>query len=395
MINKTARSRVHYLDNLRAYIMWLGVVIHVAMLQMASDTPQKLREPALSEWADMLVFSIHSFRMPLFFILSGFFMAAILGRKGVVETIRLRLLRIGVPLLIFGPIISYLLGFIQIEYLQLMQSHGVAIDESWITKAKDYPFNLGHLWFLYYLLLCHLILIPLFYWSPLPNSGVFKKLRYWVSHPAMLIIYAALIAYIDSHFERGMIPAEGALMPNTLQLLHYVPYFYFGLMVYKFRRIWLNHFQRCWGRYTLLGCFMMLTTLVLIEPLLYQQGSQVDNFIVAYCYGLWGWLWSFALFGFFKRWVFGYQPWLRYLADSAYWVYIIHLPIVLLVSYFLYDVDWPIYSKMMVNIFVTSILSLLSYHAFVRYTALGKLLNGKRKKSNWLKNRGTLKLDQA
>ncbi|NOU52066.1 acyltransferase family protein [Pseudoalteromonas sp. JBTF-M23] len=395
MISKTVRGRVHYLDNLRAYIMWLGVVIHVAMLQMVSDTPQRLREAALSEWADMLVFSIHSFRMPLFFILSGFFVAAILGRKGLVETIRLRLLRIAIPLLIFGPIISYSLGSIIVEYLQLMRSSGIEIDQDWLSQAQAHHFNFGHLWFLYYLLICHIILLPLFYRLSLSNSSLLRRLRYWASHPVSIIFYATMIAYVDSHFERGMIPADGELIPNPLQLLHYIPYFCFGFMAYKFRRLWLNHYQRCWGRYTLLGCVMMLATLVVIEPLLTGSGSQIDNFVVAYCYGLWGWCWSFALFGFFKRWLSGYQSWLRYLSDSAYWVYIVHLPIVLLVSYGLYSYEWEYYTKMAANIVISSAISLLSYHILVRYTWLGQLLNGKRRQLKWAKSQTTTKLGQV
>ena len=380
MVKPSIRARVHYLDNLRAYIMWLGVVIHVAMLQMVSSTPQKLREAQLSEWADMLVFSIHSFRMPLFFILSGFFVAAILGRKGLIETVKLRLTRIGIPLLIFGPLISYLLAFIIIEYLQLMQLRGVPIDPSWLALAQQYQFSFGHLWFLYYLLLCHILLLPVFYMMVGTHYKPLKRILYLTSHPSMVLVYMVFIAYVDSFYERGMIPADGTLTPNLLQLLHYIPYFYFGFAMFKFRRTWLAHYQRCWGRYTLAGCCMMFATLAAIEPLLSQPGEQSDNFLVAYCYGLWGWFWSFALFGFFKRWIGGYQPWLRYLSDSAYWVYIIHLPIVLVVSYGLYDYAWPFYIKMLVNILCTSVLSLLSYHTLVRYTRLGQLLNGKRTK---------------
>lgn len=383
MKKETQRLRVNYLDNLRAYIMLLGVVIHVAMLQMVSETPQKLRESGLSEWADMLVFGIHSFRMPLFFILSGFFLAAILKRKGLKATLKSRLLRIGGPLLIFSPLMSFLLAFIILEYLQVMQVNGVYVDPEWLAKAQEYQFNFAHLWFLYYLLLCHIIILPFVYKLTSSKVHLLKKLRYWVGHPSMVFFYTLLIAYLDSFYDKGMIPAEGHLTPNFLQLFHYLPYFAFGFFIFKYRCIWLKHYQRCWGRYTLLGCCMMFATLVAVEPFLNDAGEQFDNFIVAYCYGLWGWCWSFALCGFFKQWINGYQPWLRYLSDSAYWVYIIHLPIILLISHAIYDYTWHFYIKMLVNIAITSIVSVISYQLLVRYTWLGQLLNGKRMTPKW------------
>lgn len=390
MINTKVRARVHYLDNLRAYIMWLGVVIHVAMLQMVSQTPQQLRESALSEWADLLVFSIHSFRMPLFFVLSGFFVAAILARKGLKQTIKLRLLRIGIPLIIFGPIVSYALHYIIIEYTEVMRA-SVAGKEP--DTVQEYQFNFGHLWFLYYLLICHIILLPIFYTLTANYSSYLKQLQYRLSHPASIVLYATLIAYIDSYFDRGMIPAEGGLTPNTLQLMHYVPYFLYGFLLYKYRNLWLNHYQRCWGRYTVAGFVMMMLTMIVVEPLLKSPGTQVDNFAVALCYGLWGWFWSFALFGFFKQFSSRYIIWLRYLSESAYWVYIVHVPIVLLISFLMYDYQYPFYIKMVLNIVLTSLLSLFSYHILVRYTWLGWLLNGRRRVFKFRKEQVVALLD--
>jgi peptidoglycan/LPS O-acetylase OafA/YrhL len=377
------RERLNYLDNLRAYIMLLGIVIHVAMLQMVSQTPQRLREKDLSEWSDMLVFGIHSFRMPLFFILSGFFFAAILKRRGLFITLKSRLYRLGGPLIIFSPLVSVSLSYIILEYLTLMQVTGVFVESDWISNAQEYQFNFAHLWFLYYLFLCHLILLPFVFISSCFDS--LKRAKYWAGHPLMIFVYAIIIAYLDSFYDKGMIPADGSLIPNFLQLFHYFPYFTFGFIIFRFRSVWLKHYQRCWGRYTLLGSLFMFVSLVVMEPLMSQPGEQVDNFIVAYSYGLCGWCWSFALCGFFKQCFSSYKPVFTYLSESAYWVYIIHLPFIILISYAIYDYTWPFYIKMTVNIVFTSILSITSYHLFVRYTWLGQLLNGKRKTPKWRK----------
>jgi hypothetical protein len=72
---------------------------------------------------------------------------------------------------------------------------------------------------------------------------------------------------------------------------------------------------------------------------------------------------------------------LRYLAESSFWVYIIHVPIVALVQIVLLPYRWPIAIKFLV-ISVTSVsLSLLSYEYLVRRSLIGEIINGTRKRS--------------
>lgn len=53
--------------------------------------------------ADLLVAVIHAFRMPLFFILAGFFVAALAQRHGLAGMVRNRLRRLGLPFALFWP----------------------------------------------------------------------------------------------------------------------------------------------------------------------------------------------------------------------------------------------------------------------------------------------------
>jgi peptidoglycan/LPS O-acetylase OafA/YrhL len=69
---------------------------------------------------------------------------------------------------------------------------------------------------------------------------------------------------------------------------------------------------------------------------------------------------------------------LDYLAQSSYWVYIIHMPVTVGLGACLYSLDWPALVKMPLNIAGTTVFSLLTYHLLVRSTALGELLNGRR-----------------
>ncbi len=64
--------RLHALDNLRAILMWLGIVLHVAAVYTTHPMPNVWLDEQRTAFADALVSFIHVFRMPAFFILAGF-----------------------------------------------------------------------------------------------------------------------------------------------------------------------------------------------------------------------------------------------------------------------------------------------------------------------------------
>ncbi len=49
-------------------------------------------------WAVAIYWFVHVFRLPLFFAMSGFFLALLLSKRGLSETARNRTLRIALPL---------------------------------------------------------------------------------------------------------------------------------------------------------------------------------------------------------------------------------------------------------------------------------------------------------
>ena len=77
--------RLHALDNLRATMMWLGIVLHVSVLYMSRPSPLPWHDDQSSPLADLLVAVIHAFRMPLFFILAALWWAIYRGQFDDVE----------------------------------------------------------------------------------------------------------------------------------------------------------------------------------------------------------------------------------------------------------------------------------------------------------------------
>ncbi len=82
------------------------------------------------------------------------------------------------------------------------------------------------------------------------------------------------------------------------------------------------------------------------------------------------------LFG--QRYLSSHSFRMRFIADSSYWVYLVHLPIVLLLQTWLVPLDWNVWLKLTITTLVTLVACLATYVVFVRYTPVGWLLNGKR-----------------
>ena len=69
---------------------------------------------------------------------------------------------------------------------------------------------------------------------------------------------------------------------------------------------------------------------------------------------------------------------LRYISDSSYWVYIIHLPLVFFIPAFFHKSEMNLLIKFIINSAIVTAACYLSYHFLVRKTFIGKFLNGRK-----------------
>ena len=90
------------------------------------------------------------------------------------------------------------------------------------------------------------------------------------------------------------------------------------------------------------------------------------------------WLMTFGLMGLFRRVCPVESPRMQYLSDSAYWLYLAHLPLIIAAQ--LAVKDWPIpaLAKFLLIVAVVTSFLLWTYQTLVRYTWLGRFLNGPR-----------------
>ena len=89
-------DRFHSLDFLRALALLMGVLLHVLVLFLE---PADGSEPRLG--ASIIFIWIHTWRMPLFMLLAGFFTAFSLAKRDVGNYALNRFIRLGAPCLLY------------------------------------------------------------------------------------------------------------------------------------------------------------------------------------------------------------------------------------------------------------------------------------------------------
>ena len=87
---------------------------------------------------------------------------------------------------------------------------------------------------------------------------------------------------------------------------------------------------------------------------------------------------TLCLMGLFRAVLREGNAHVRYLSDASYWLYLMHLPLIIALQGVAQDWPLPSIVKLALLVAVTGGLLLLIYQWGVRYTPIGTLLNGKR-----------------
>ena len=90
--------RWHDLDALRGFAMLLGIGLHASLAFFPSFWPVQDKNASIGGPFDEFLIAVHGFRMPLFFLRSGFFTAMLWRRRGIVALVFHRWRRILLPL---------------------------------------------------------------------------------------------------------------------------------------------------------------------------------------------------------------------------------------------------------------------------------------------------------
>ena len=253
MANRLQHGRVHALDNLRAAMMWLGVVLHVSVNHMAGPAILPFKDRDVSQYADFTVFFIHTFRMPVFFVLAGFLAAMMVSKRGNATMVRNRLRRIALPFALFWPVLFVATVVLVFAFRHMMStgSFGLSMADAPQRVPGRPMLNTMHMWFVYYLFLFCMLAgaaCALEKFIPARLASAWRTLfevlaRNWWG----FLLLAIPLALVGSGYRAGILAPTGSFIPNVSELVHNGVFFVFGWAVYRLRDEMLAYFARhCW-----------------------------------------------------------------------------------------------------------------------------------------------------
>lgn len=405
------QPRFHHLDALRATAMLLGIVLHASLAYTGG--PWIVRDEGHTGFS-VVFFAIHGFRMQLFFLLSGFFTALLWRRLGLVGLLKQRAARIALPLLVgmftIVPLVwlvVLLAGAAEAAGPSVALRDGLDVSSATTERALNpHPAAVAvwflfrfpvfhHLWFLWFL--CWMMVgFALVAWCAERGPG--RRALCWIREPSAItqtllgsmgalvwLVPLSVASYAVMDFSKDT-PGFGAdtstgLIPLPGVLLHYALFFMMGALLFEVPDA-MRGFSRRW-LLALIGAvvlFPLAAGFALGLPWTYGLvPNTVAHRMLAFTgQALYAWLASIALLGIFARFFATSRPSMRYLADSAYWLYLAHLPLVVAGQLLLRGVDWPPFTKFVVLTLCSTALLLASYEWCVRRTWIGVLLNGRR-----------------
>ena len=343
--------------------MLLGVLLHAVFYTIPFRYFRHHVLPGASNaWAlpyFHLVQLVHGFRMPVFFLLSGFFCALLWQRRGLRGLLKNRILRIALPLLICIPTVRSM-EFI----LNRLRWGDNPTTEEWLRAiAVD---DLSLLWFLWQLLLLSALLL------------IAARLGLRFRHPVWWLLLPAswLPAYLMGQNFLVFGPQTSVTVAVDAEVLgFYACFFFFGVFFYQrgfeVRRRWMLAILPA------VALVYPLATGLLFVPARFREAWQLQASLLEAAFA---WLMCFGLMGLFRAIAARERPWLRLLADSAYWIYLTHeLLMQVLADPLRSQVRNPHLFFLLLVLVVTGIL-LDAWTREVRYSWIGTLLNGKRER---------------
>jgi len=332
--------------------MLLGIVLHTALAYTPINwIVQDIHRPALFGF---LTAAIHGFRMPLFFMMSGFFTAMLWRKRGLRALLIHRVRRILLPLLLgmatIVPILNVIYGY------------------------PLYTPDLHHLWFLWHL--CWLVagfaafvLISRRVRLPrLPERLVLSPARYLWLIPLTMIPTAMMGSFGPD--------TSAKLVPTAHVLGYYAIFFGFGALYYEYNDPDVEIGRWWW--------LVLPANILIVFPLgltLDPEVLGIPRVLPVFFQTVYPWLMLFGLTGLFAR-IFGRHSFaIRYISDSSYWLYLVHLPLILLAQRMVRLWQLPAVIKFGLICALVTTLLLVTYQAFVRYSWLGTMLNGPRQRA--------------
>ena len=379
------KNRIYFLDNLRISAIFLLILLHSAIIFTGWNWHLSSKKD--SEIFRVFCLFVHEWRMPLLFFIAGSSSFLSLKNKSEFEFLKDRARRLLIPL--FSGIFILVPPQVYIERLDKFSDYISFYPNFFDGIYPEGNFFWHHLWFLGYLFLYSFILYFIlkykilnfdFLEKSLINNKIDLKLKYPIDiisyiRISFLIIFILFIAQVilrpfyfnDTH----------ALFNDWANFSHNFLFFLLGYLYSNYNLY--DYFDLSIINNFILGVLsFLLLFLHYYFKIEYNYNLNLyENIIIRFFLkAMMGWFWIAFFIGLFMKFFNYSNDTLKELSIAVYPIYLIHQTIIVVIGYYIINIDINIFLQYIIICLVTIVLSLLFYFLILKKISFLRIFFG-------------------
>lgn len=356
--------RKYQLDWLRVLVFLLLIFYHVGMLFVPWGF--HIKNNIIYEWLVFPMRFLNQWRLPILFMISGMGTYYALSKRTSGQFALERVKRLFIPLA-FGM----LLIVPPQVYIERLVNNPLSIGsyfEYWPLDAFNgvYPegnLSWHHLWFLPYLLAYSLILIPVFsYLKKHPDIFFVRSVTHLTKNPIWIYSYIVPLYFIETLIE-PFFPITHALIDDWFNFINCMTLFFFGFILVLTKETFWEAVVKFRKQNLIVGALAFTAMLLLVRN---YEDTTLRHFTEGFLKVLNLWAWILTLFGFATKYLNRESTLLKYANEAVYPFYILHQTVMMVLAYFVIDLDWTLGAKSTLLILGTFGISWMIYEGLIR-----------------------------
>ncbi len=190
-----------------------------------------------------------------------------------------------------------------------------------------------------------------------------------VRKPIAFLFFGIVLFIVMLYIWDYSVPTPLSFVPDVGDFLFFLLFYLTGWVLYTSKYPLNALMKNDW----------LFTSIALIAfTIRFIWSSQIDDVSIGVMHALITWMFVFGITGLFLRYASQYSSRMRYVSDSSYWVFLVHLPLTVFIPGLMAGWMLPAFIKFLITLVGTTAVCLVTYHYCVRSTGIGQFLNGRK-----------------
>jgi glucans biosynthesis protein C len=359
-------SRRYNLDWLRVLAVLLLVYFHAAAVFYRGELGEfYIQNEPPSPVLTALIFFVHQWHMPLFFLLSGSATWFSLQGRSPRQYLSDRFKRLFVPfvfgtLILVPPQVYYKL----LSHQQFQGSYLQFYPQFFNGIRPDGNFEWAHLWFVIYLFVLSIVALPFFLFFKRKQP----QFSNWISileKPGAIFLPSIPLAMIEGTLRPHWLGFQN-LYDDWANVLLYLTYLIYGFVLSSDDRL-----GKAIDRHQVLSVSLaIIGTLILfglsVSNVLPERDYSLSYVLYQMFRGVHSWCWVIALFALGQRYLCFSNRLLAYLNQASYPIFLLHQSVLVAVSFYVIQWNVGILAKFLIISTATIVMTIALYDLIIK-----------------------------